>query len=253
MEKRDGKKERKKVEKVNMTYILGTPILIIIIVAGCLWLVKDMASQFIGSTPKQATKQKTQQQEMYDPNNQDTPHNGKYLMEDIISGEIEKVLQEEQEAKAAQEQEAQDEKINYKDFTLSQLLNKAKDNMDENSEMLEKDLSIQYVYGSYEGITKDGAIAVNIDKETKYFYLIGVSDLNIDSLYEYLKDEDTIYVEYDINKKSGDAEQAYLWIDTPNNSHKENMINVICLQNGYGSYIDPFPNVKYTYYLCKFK
>lgn len=251
MEKRDGRKERKKVEKVNMTYILGTPILIIIIAVAALWLVKDMATQFIGSpSTKQQEEQPSTQHEMYSPQNPgDTANNGRYLMEDIISGEIDKVLQEEQK----QKQQETEEKIDYKQFTLSQLFNRAKENVNNNSEILEKDLSIQYIYGSYEGITKDGAIAVKIDGNIQYFYLLGVSNLNVDSLYEYLDGTNTIYVEYDIEKKHGDAEQAYLWIDTPNNSHKENMINVICLENNYGSYIDPFPNIKYTYYLCKFK
>lgn len=253
MERRDGRTERKKVEKVNKAYILGKPLLIIFIVIAFLWLFKDMTGKFTSLKPEKTDSQEPKKQEMYDPQNPgDTANNGRYLMEDIINGKIDEVLQEEQEQKLQEEQSQESESF-LSGFTISNIFNKAKENVEQNSETLEKDLSIQYVTGKYDGITKEGNIAVKIDGKTKYFHLIGVDNLSIDQLYDYMKDENDIYIEYDINKKYGDIEQAYLWINTPNNSHKENMINVICLENNFGTYIDPFPNIKYTYYLCKFQ
>ena len=114
-------------------------------------------------------------------------------------------------------------------------------------------MAIKYEKVSYLGITKDGALVVDMDGDTKYIYLTAVTNINSEELYFFLDGVENLYVEYDIQKKRGQGEQAYIWLKEPNNSYKEYMINGIVLENGWGQYMDSSPNIKYTYYFLDIK
>lgn len=141
-------------------------------------------------------------------------------------------------------------KIDYENMTVSEILGKAEENSSKQTH-LEKDLAVPSNEGTYKGITKDGAIVVNIDKKEKYIYMIGVNKLDVESISYFLSDCEKLYIEYDVQKKLNGAEQAYVWIDVPDNNNKDSMLNVIALENGWGTYADSMPNIKYSYYFLK--
>lgn len=230
------KNKKSSVSKANLVYTLGVPIvffgiLIIIVLTIKSQITKfydNSIKSFLTSTPKNSVEEIKKQDD------------GTRSIEDIINSSIDDVL----------EKEDLTIKTDYSNMTLDEIL---KGNSKTADDYLAEELGIKYVTGSYEGITKDGALVLTIDGEKKYIYLIGVSNLNTNFMGAYLSDFDTLYVEYDISKKQGSGEQAYVWTAEPNNDQKDKMLNVIAITSGWGTYVDPSPNIKYTYYFLKIK
>lgn len=234
---------------INLIYLFGGPILVIFIVFFLFGMIKGKVND-INSSPSSKTEAI--------PMNE---NQGVIDINSIINKSIDSVIEEENininiNTEKEEMISATDSTISqkYENLTLSEILNGKNENKkEEKKSFIEKDLAIKYSTGKYLGITKDAAIVLEINKETKYIYLTGLTDVNSENLYYFLEGTDELYVEYDIQKKRGEGEQAYIWLQPPDNNHKENMLNVIVLTNKWGKYIDSSPNIKYTYYFLDIK
>ena len=167
-------------------------------------------------------------------------------LEDIVSNELNEVVS----GNDTVEKDTENNGIDYSNLTITELVKQGTEKVEEDS-ILAKDMAIKYTESTYKGVTKDGAFVLNVNGEDKYFYPIGVNITDAQSIANAMVGADKVYIEYDISTKKGQVEQAYLWLVPPDNNAKDSMINMLILQSGWGTYVDPMPNIKYQYYFLK--
>lgn len=233
----------------NFIYIISVPAIIIIII----WILFSVLN---GRKVNNDKEEKHIEIEYSGENTLDISDDNNDLKL-LISNELDKFINEEDvefvnnEENDSVKNTDENNSINYSDFTLEEIVNEKEE--EEDTSFLAQDLAIKYDESKYKGITKDGAFVLTVDGEDKYIYPIGVNINDVQAVADLMYGVEDVYIEYDVSKKKGAGEQAYLWLVPPDNDKKESMINSMILLNGWGDYLDPMPNIKYQYYFLKIK
>lgn len=111
-----------------------------------------------------------------------------------------------------------------------------------------------YRLGYVQKVLNGESFVAQIDGEEKVVKLIGIKDGsgNYDILNQLFSEDNSIYLEFDIKRYSGDEALCYAWLAVPDKDHLENMLNYLMLANNVGVLDrDTSPNIKYNNVLSK--
>lgn len=111
-----------------------------------------------------------------------------------------------------------------------------------------------YRMGYVQEVLTGESFVVQLDGQEKVVKLIGIKEGsgNYELLNELFRDDNSIYLEFDIKRYSGDDALCYAWLAAPDKNHLDNMLNYLMLSNNVGTLDrDTSPNIKYSNALSK--